>query len=454
MNYPNPILMVLFLISLAVLVFAIKRNREIFLRPSILFSMVYLIRVGGAAAFGNLDDLRSGLDVLVFRLLAVGFPIPIILWAVFTPKLTKACYQIWSNCRNAHKVKHLQVEKVVGIFLGSVVLMVLVALVNKVSFTQLGIYAVVMDPENANLYRENTWKTLDSKFLKSSLGFYSQIAIPMLVSLVYFGRLSVNKSTKDLFLRLVLFVLLVVVSSPNGARGPVAWCFLIWGVSYLIHKGWARGVAPVTVGMVMVPVTVTILSLLRIGELGTASMSRTFDVFSAASGRLFYTPFFTGYMTNEFAYASGYFGFDCIGFPGKIRFGFNHVELPILAGYFNNPNETYTYWMNTGGLFVFQSAFGLLMGWTIAVIALCSLDSIIHLFRKFNGPILVSLLISFIMAIADLVESDFSTVMFGNILRLALVMGLIRIIFGCQIDKRQKKLHSMEISTPVNRSYS
>ena len=185
-----------------------------------------------------------------------------------------------------------------------------------VPFWKTGLYASLFDPANAVAFRENTFKLLPDPNIKRIIAHTRNIFIPVIFGLAFIRF----RESKKLFNKIILIFIMAVgllAAGISGARGPIAYLFLLIGILYLFEVGPGRGILILLGFLVIALLIAFVLTVLRRGELFTADFDRMLTFAFRIYRRAFLTPFESGLLHNEYAAMNGAWGPSVIGFPFK-----------------------------------------------------------------------------------------------------------------------------------------
>ena len=401
----------------------VRYKSGVFLRPTFFFAGAYMLQVGTGAIS---SDLSAGNDygwALTFSFLAVIFPVVILAWVSITPAITQQVELLGRRFRGTKgripilggKWFH-RPEQVLFWICAFGALVSLAIFYTEVPFTQSGIYAVFMDPDRAMMAREESDKLLTNPIAKTGLVFTQQVFIPCLCCFVLVMQFRPTR-VFNLVLRVIVAVIVIAVSSPSGARGPIAWSIILMALMYMVKNKIGRGAVVMIISIALGLTLATVFSVSRSGEMGLADSVRIGDFLDSVVWRAFGTPFETGFLTNEYVEAVGRFGFNSVAFPLKGTLGFEHVPLPNMVFLYYRPNGLESGWMNTCFLFDLQAAFGLFIGFAVSLVLICALDSVVRLFTSLNGCFCLVLYVVFLRFMLDLVSSSYAAIVSGPMVR-------------------------------------
>ena len=433
------------------------------LRPSMWVSMVFCVCISGAAAFGS--DYVNGRLVCYeeLRVLTVIFPIPILLWTIATPGLSRVSRSLYSRCRYpSFGVKVLTRPErftvlIVAVFAGAII----AGYLNTVPLRNTGLYAIFLDPANSAMARENSLKLLSSQLVKYAYSMHLAVLAPILFALIA-NSLSWRPNALNCMRSAVLGLVLVSVIL-TGARAPAAAFVLLLGIICLLRYGIFSGGLALMVAAPVGVVAVTIHTILREGHAITLSMEMLkMYLIDGLLGRILVAPFKTGLWTNLYAQEFGLVGFSSIR-PLALLVGVEFIDMPNLVGLAYAPPSLSSISCGTCFLFDCQASFGLVQGWLISAVLLCSLDSLLILFSRLNGALLVSLISAFLLSLLSLTSAAFTPSLLSHgivpIAMLALGCGLIfrvslleRICYGVFV-RRASLSPSGSASSGVGRSF-
>ncbi len=413
----------------------LRRCPGALLRPSVWVTTAFLAQIGTAAAFAAIDESPLA-DETALRAWAVFLPVAVLVWVTLTPVTTARAASLYARCRAVNRQIHWAIDRperrlIVGG--GVFVSLVLASLLATVPLSETGIYAVFFEPELAEVAREETFKLLDSHWLKKGLTFSGDLVAPLVAVGVLLLRMP---AAWGILVKPAVIGALLITSAPHGARSPVAMALLTLGISYLLRRGVRTGGVVLAASAVTALALAVILTVARIGELGSADSSRVRVIADAVFARAVVAPFETGVWTEAYVRSYGRTGFDSIGFPLRNRLGFGYVPLPNRVAAFRNPSGLDSEWMNTAWLFDYQASFGLPVGFALALISVMALDLLMRAFTRLRGPVLIMLLAVFYRNLLDFVSSAFTSVLFSGCVGAVVLAWFCSRAFGRQMVAR------------------
>jgi hypothetical protein len=441
---------VMFAIGIIWWISIVLRQREtVLFRPTFFFIGSYLLQVGTGAVFSGFSwGFVSG-EGYLFQILALWFPLVVLAWVSMTPGLTLRMNELSRRFQMFNKRIPLfggsNTYRPEQILFWSSAILALVCIglyLHEIPIEQLGIYAVMVDPANALMAREESDKLLQNFWAKNAFVFLTQVYVPVLCCMsimMSFSRIRIL----DNGIRIVVIFFLICIASPSGARGLTAWAILCIGITHMVRGGRiGRGAFVITISVLLGIAIATLFSISRSGELGLADTVRVVDFVHSVVWRAFCTPYETGYLTNEFVDGVGRFGFGSVGFPFKGMLGITHVPLPNMVYNYYNPGGLESGWMNTSFLFDFQAAFGLWLGFVISFFMLIILDFTVRPFSRMNGGFCIVFYVIYLRYIVDLGSSSYSSSILGPLVRNAMLALALYWVLGPIFRSRLKRRNS------------
>jgi hypothetical protein len=408
----------LYFLCWALLIDIALRSPWVLLRPSVWFALLMMVTICGAAAFTpdsyayprgpTFESLET---LALFRVLTLLFPLAIVGVAHLTPTWSREAKCIYSRCRS---VEHMPSRRACGsrercmllVMLG-VGMTVLAGYLHHVPLQRTGLWAIVYDPANSALAREESLTLVESPFVRYGYSWYRLLIVPICVGLIW---LPVKKlpSARFVFAALVGLAL-VLTAMLTGERSSGAKVLVFLGIAYVLKRGIRKGGVPLCLAVFVACSLAAILSITRegkFGELSTESFSAM--IVRGIFARMFLGPFATGVYTNIYAQDIGLLGLSNIR-PLATVFGADYVHLANVAGLYAFPHALESTGMNTCFLFDFQASFGSVPGFVVSVVVICLLDAIMLSYRRLSGILLVVLYALQLLTILSLTSSGFST---------------------------------------------
>lgn len=405
--------------------FLIARPHEI-IRPSIWVTLSIIVQIGGAAAFSGFDHFGLFQNAQVFASLTILFPLLVLSWALVTPAYSMTAKDLFRRCRatNSYVSPLRHDERLALLFIGTLSICILIYYFFRVPLMSTGLATIIIDPARAAIAREESLKLLEAP-LRYSYSFHRAIFAPIVLAILTVWKPAgvwTNISRGFLLIILILSVML------SGSRSTAGNMVLIMSFVYLLKKGLFRGGIMVLAAAFCAVLIITLITIARMGADSAFSMAEIFRLLAGGvAQRVFLVPYETGVWTNLFAQDNGLLGVSNIR-PLAALADVQFIDLPNVVGltYVVNPLDSVS--ANTCFLFDYQASFGLINGWILSLILLCSLDSCLYAFRPLKGRLLPAIIACFMLALRALSSAAFTTSLLSHGI---LVFVLIAVGYGC-----------------------
>lgn len=419
-----------FLISAAAIAILAYKEPYLLVRPSFIIAVCVLIRFNYTAALQP-ELIEIGLrHIYEFRWLCILLPATLLAWISLTPKLSLLATKLVVRCKpTADTPPVMRLESRVLQWLSLISSALLLLYLVTVPLRSTGLWAIFYDHENSTLAREESLKLLTFAPTRYGYAMYINVFGPLLASLIWLKREHIHKQSRWLLLP-VLFAILISVSL-SGARSMAAVFFLTLGVAHFLRQGRTRDMLVAIGALCTAAFVVTFLSVARQHGIHGLTLLRIQDTFSRTiARRILVDPIWVGAYYNRYAQDFGEVGVAAIR-PLAILFGERYEPLPLFVSQAYRLSSVDTSFANAGFLFDFQAAFGMYLGFGVAVISVASLDYLLHCFRGIHGRTLTALLATFVCCVPALVSVAFSTgIMTNGIVPIAILALIARKYFS------------------------
>lgn len=397
----------IYLVVVALFGWYVLRHSYVLVRPSMWFSLVMLLEINGAAALAYIDEQVFFDQNRLFRLLAVLFPLGVMLWVHLTPRLSAQAAELFGRCRTTDRPGwNLSVaERQFAVWIVLASACVLFFYCRKVPIRQSGLVAVLSQFEESALARDESLKLLESPWLRYAYLLHMAVLGPFLAAAVFLWH---PRERVLRWLRLPLIAALVVSVMLTGARAPAGALLLGLAIIYLLRKGIRRGGLAIGMTASAALLIATTLTVFRQAETEVMSADVYGDfLVHGIFRRTFVVPFETGLWTNLYAEEYGLRGVQNIR-PLAVLFGHDYEWLSNVVALEFAPNALESCSANTCFLFDFQASFGLVAGWGVSLMLLCLLDSVLYLFRGLSSGMLLICAGMFLLRVQSLISSSYT----------------------------------------------
>jgi len=409
-------------LTFLLLIGVIWRYRYLVIKPSIIVIGMFHIQIQWAAAVDAAYIELYLPQPYDFFILAQLFPlIGLIVSFFFLHKRTAAVYsRIAENTYDS-----LQIKKRTVLILMAVILFILAIYLVTVPLASTGIYAILLDPLESTMAREESLKLLDNAFLKYGFALLKSALAPVLSVLVALWSIQAFKRKKYLSALVgigIIFFTLVVVLLP-GARMPgVVVILSILMAIFLIRKLPIRPLYILISSLLILSLPV-FMTMSREGKEINASIYMEY-MKGGILHRVFVVPMETGLWHAHYGQDAGFVGVTGIPKLAELM-GQESITLPNVIYMKYSPYSVPSGLSNTCFVFAYYACFGM-MAWIVCLIGLWALDLSILVFQRLRSN---ALLIAAIAAIATssmaFISNMYTTVLITDGFVIILLLAVI-----------------------------
>jgi hypothetical protein len=352
--------------------------------------------------------------------LAHVFPISTLYISFFIGRRTAKKLYMEFRSMSQQGEDHPQERQLLIIVLMAIISLVLGWYLTIVPFKETGLYAMLFSLPNADIIREKSFKLLDHQLLKYIFSLMSNTLAPLTVIFISFEikrHLSPLRLSKlALYFVSLCFVLIVV--SIYGAKAPALMLLFTIALAFYFRSGLPfRPTLIAFVGLILLIVPMVMSLLINKGEfdLGTV-VSYYGDILDRTFGRIAYP----GLWHVDFAQREGYIG--VAGIPKLATLlNIEPIDSFNVIGKTYIPNAFESISAGASFIFVNYSYFGLL-AFMPCLIALLFLDGLLQIYINIDQSIRIPIIACCSTAVINLIQTQFTTVLFtGGLVPLLLV---------------------------------
>lgn len=385
-------------------------NHILHLRNSpVLFAFIMTIILNIAAAFLDPEIHIDYSKIRELRLLSILFPLGVIIWVMLTPGISNVACALLKRCKDSEHGIGLNNSNHgrLLIFFGIISLVILSLYLSEVSIWNTGLVVILfgssqLDPSMA---RELSLKLINNSVLTYSYSLYTSVLAPLQ------GAIAVLVTPRSWRLRVAIYcycLILLVTVGLTGARWQPGYFILVIAIAFFLRRSSVKLLGVLVVGIGFVVSFAAALSILREGRLHDFSPGLLGEyMWIIISHRIVGLPFETGVWTNLYM--------DRYQLPlgSTIRplawiLGTDYINLPNLVGLEFYPGAGATISCGTCFVYDFQAAFGLYVGWLIAILYLIILDVGLLAFRRLDPIPLCAFLAVFMASTIALSSSAYT----------------------------------------------
>lgn len=399
---------------------SIWRDRSLLIRPSIFVLLFFHLMIQWAATI-DAERIYAFLpDPWAFALLTQAFPLVGLVVALTMGRGGQ--HAIWQRIVKPRRTSALYRRRVL-LALGTGIAVVAAYYFTVVPVQQTGLYAILTNPAQSEMARENSLKLIDNQLLKYLYSFMAGAFAPITAVLL---AEQVFAAWKPLRLKralpgLIGIVAVLLVASPTGSRGAPAGIVMAILLAWLLRRGFPLNPAHIALALLAVLTLPTVLTVLREGrELDWGGFWRTFE--RGIIWRAFYLPMDTGTWYAHYAQTFGFVGIR--GIPKlAAMFGLDAPNVPNIVGllYARDPGSTIN--ANTCYVFSYYSYFGPL-SLPVSLLGLWLLDGALWVYRRTNDYLLLPCVVAVCKASTAFVSADYTLVFLSNGWAMALLLAL------------------------------
>ncbi len=433
----------LLFVAAAIIFYVFLRHRYIFVKPSmslLVFTHV-LLQWPCTLLSGFYETYLPDpfiLILIVHLYVIVGLAISFLLFH-------QTARQIWEDLPKPLSVLDLKVLDR-SIFLLVLLLAGLLAIYfSYVPIRETGLYAVLFDPIQSTMAREESLKLLDSALPKYAYSIMLNGVSPLIISLVtcrlLLNRFSVLPWVISLLVAGVVFVSVAV----TGARAGQVMMLLTAILTYLFFRGFKVNFLLIASLLVLALFPAVLMTYIREGKDVVAFLEYMLEYFVAVGNRALIVPLEVGVWHVHYAQTEGIF-IDQI-YPWLVE---NNrptaVNLPRLVGsiyvqeFYGKVLETTT--APAGYIFSAYMKAGLL-SFPLSLLGLLLLDLVVVVLARLSRGLLLTGVATLSIGTLTFTHSEYTTVLLthGFGVKLALLVGISVLIssFYRKIGKSQER---------------
>lgn len=419
----DPILLAIYLVSAILYALVFLAKPYMILRPSFLYAGYVLAFQNFAAAFFDMQNYIYGMDgrnmhayegggwVFEFTVLSLLFPIGICLWNLATPSLSRRARIYYEEGLVAAKDRESAGD--VAPYAAAGILGTLLALSVYFSFLppgETGLWALVFEPENTSLARQNSMALLPNRLPAYAYALTASLFVPVTVAALAWWR---PHRVLWYAFRLVGLLAAVFLTCLTGARLPGVMTFLVFATVLLLKRDIKKYVLVFGLCGLLCMCLIAMISLRR--ENRPVADATTVAQYTARiiGGRATATPFATGLLSVDYN--------TRVGEPLGIR-SVRPLAYVLGEDFVNHSGIVYKYYgnrlpsgsMNTGFLYAFQSNFGFIPGWVASLVLLACLDFLLLLFRRLPASVRIVFLGVLMVRLLSLISCNFTVSLFTH----------------------------------------
>ncbi len=295
---------------------------------------------------------------------------------------------------------------------------------SRVPLRATGLYAILTDPVNAALAREQSLKLLGDRSAAYAYLIMAQGVAPLLTSmatLVLLRALRVRRTSRVIGAGIGLLALLVLASL-SGARVFAVNLLLVAAVTILILKGMPLRPLWLSVGAVLILAPAALLSLAREGRAANASLVGEY-LFRRIGQRVFVVPVQTGSWYLHYSQTVGPIGVR--GVPKlAAALGEPALDVPNTIGLRYETNPLATVSTVTGYVFSYFSYFGY-FSIPISLFCVFLVDAVVLLYMRLPDAVLLPAIAAATRSTLSFIDTDFTTVLVSQGLLVSLALAFL-----------------------------
>jgi hypothetical protein len=365
-------------------------------------------------------------DPIAFAFLVHGFPI-IGLSVSFFIQFRNA-KRVWDRITNPNYLSY-RVDKRITIILTICVMLIGAFYLTYVPFQTTGLFAILTNPTESAMARENSLKLLDSTLVKYSYSFMIFIFAPLLsvlMAISLFQSLIKRRILKSLFVALVMASVLFLVSLTGERSHPVFIIVTIFFAFFLnqglpINRYYMTLVGIASIVILTVP---TLLTILREGKSINIVIFWEYLV-NGIFGRVFYGPMETALHYVHYAQTQHFFGLAAIP-KLAILLGIEPIDVPNFIGLTYEFSGIQSVSANACYVLTYYSYFGL-ASLFLSLVGLWLLDFAVWIYRRLSDKLLLPCVASVSTISIYFISSDYTSILLTN------GFGVI-LILACALD--------------------
>ena len=379
---------ILVILTLMALLWAIRRDRSLLLKPSILAILFFhvLCQWGTALEAWRIESFLP--KPWVFVLLSQGFPLiglagSLLIWR-------RGARVIWGRIFQPSPAGLARKNRALALLTVFFVVFIVLYL-SRVPLHTTGLYKIVFShttAADAASARDMSVKFLDNAFLRYGHNIMMAVFAPLMAVLTLQILLIHGQRRKWLWALLYLagLVAILLVASISGARSYSASIIMVVVFVVLLRRGFPIKPLQLILITLLIVAFPTLLSILREGRSVTAKLFIDY-LRGSTLERIVITPMKTGLHHVQYAQQHGYFGIQAIPRLAT-ALGVKPLHAPNFMGKFMAGWPLNTVTANTAYVYAYYSYFGLI-AFLPCLIGLWLLDMSLLIYRRLSDALLI-----------------------------------------------------------------
>lgn len=395
------------LIKFFIYLFIILKYRFLFIKPSIIILFVIFIRVEIGILY-NYDNISNFLlDSNQFFLISFVFPLIALLISISFNNLNfNKFYKVIST--NETSFQKIDLKKI-EIFLLIIFFGITFLYINNVSIIKTGLYAIVLDPENSDLVRENSFKLLSNSYVRYSFAILSSTIGPLIIAIYAYRLAKKNDNQITNFFIIIKSILVITVIALPGSRAAASYVILCFFITYWYSKSMKIKLTIVIFSLVLIIMIPLLVTVIRNDELVNIQ-SLMFYLNNSIINRIFIINGTVASWYFDYVSINGFIGIAGVEKLSSL-FEVESIDIHNVIGlkYIRNALESIS--AGTAFFYAYYSFFSF-NGLVLSLFCIILLDYIVIIFySRINNNFLPVVLGCIFVSLFHIAETNFETIL-------------------------------------------
>jgi hypothetical protein len=401
---------------------SILRQRFLLIKPSILVIVFFhfMVQWSSTVQAGYIESYLP--NPWAFMLLVHGFPLIGFCVTFFTWR--RQAFHIWRRVTKLGDPSPKVIQRVM-LILGGCIVVFLAYYLRTVPFSSTGLHAILFNPTESTLAREESLKLIDNPIVQYGYGLTSSAAAPLLAVILTISLLKKVKHWRltGALLNATAILGLLFVVSLTGARIYAAVVLLAVVFALWLKNGLPIRPVPLALAGVVVLIIPVLLSLLRQGAELNASSFLYYLTTGGMGRRVFVVPTMVGMWYVDYTQTQGFVG--VAGIPKLASLlGVEPVIIQNIIGLKYMGTRIESVHATVGYVFAYFAYFGPL-SLALSLIGLWLLDLMLLGYRRLGDSLLLPCVAAVSVSCSRFVGSDYTTVLITHGFLISFVVALV-----------------------------
>tara|TARA_B100001057_G_scaffold501028_1_gene619808 strand:- start:4997 stop:6289 length:1293 start_codon:yes stop_codon:yes gene_type:complete len=394
-------------IKFFIYLFIVLKYRFHLIKPSVIILFIIFVRVEIGILL-NYDNINNFLvDSDNFFLISFIFPLIALLISISYNNFRFLKFYEVISMKGTHfsKINFKKTEAFLLIILFGIAFFY----IYNVSIYNTGLYAIIFDPENSDLARENSFKLLTNTYIIYSFSILSSTVAPLIIAIYAYRLAKTNNKTLDNFFTFFKIIIIVLIVCLPGSRAAASYLALSFFATYWYSKSMRTNLTFVIISLVLITMIPLLLTVLRNDEF-INFQSLIFYLNNSIIDRIFIINGTVASWYYDYVSNNGFVGIAGVAKLASL-FQIESIDMHNVIGLTYKPHAIESISAGTAFFFAYYSLFGI-NGIFLSFFCLVLLDFIsIFFYSRIDKNFLPIVLGCIFVSLFHIAETNFETIL-------------------------------------------